>query len=147
LRAAFDAGDAATRRYPDDAEIWYLVGDMHYHFDNTLSEKKALEYFDNSARADSGSAPAYIHAIELAFRYGPEEGRRYANAYLSRDPREVEGSGIATALRLADPATKAADLKRLLDTLTGEAAARVISPLLRLTDSSEVALQILHAVQ
>ena len=139
LRAAFEAGDAATRRYPDDAEIWYLVGDMHYHFDNALSEKQALDYFDHSVRADSGFAPAYIHAIELAFRHGPEEGRRYANAYLARDPRDVEGSGIATAVRLADPAIKGADLKRLLDTLTGETAARVVSPLLRLADSAEVA--------
>jgi hypothetical protein len=147
LRAAFEAGDAATRRYPDDAEIWYLVGDMHYHYDNTLSEKRALEYFDRAVQADSGFAPGYIHAIELAFRYGPDAGRRYANAYLSRDPRDVEGSGIAVAARLADPAIKGADLKRLLDTLTGETAARVISPLMRLTDSAEVAIQMLHAVQ
>ena len=96
-RKAIATMQAAVERYPNDPEAWYLLGDMRYHGDRSITDREALNYFDHAIAADSDFAPAYIHAIELSYRYGAETGRRYADAYLRRDPRDFEGEGIRLA--------------------------------------------------
>src|SRR5262249_54569088 len=131
LQAAIAALRVATGQYPNDPEAWYWLGDMRYHNDNTLSEREALGLFDRSIQADSDFAPAYIHAIELAYRHGADVGRRYAMAYLKRNPRDFEGEGIRFAAMIADSHAKPADVERVLDTITPRVAQKAFTAIQR----------------
>ena len=143
-RAAIATMQVATERYPDDPEAWYLLGDMRYHADRTLSDREALSYFDRAIAADSDFAPAYVHAIELAYRYGTEAGRRYADAYLQRDPRDVEGEGIRFAALASDPRTRPAQIAAVLDTLPPHVARKAFTAVSRLPDSAETAVRLIR---
>ena len=144
-RAAITAATALADRYPNDPEAWYLLGDMRYHSDYTLTEREALNYFDRAIAADSDFAPAYIHATELAYRNGADLGRRYADAYLRRDPRDSEGEGIRLAARVADPNAKPADVRAVLDTVTPRVAQKAFAALNRMPDTAEAPVAILRA--
>jgi hypothetical protein len=143
-RKAIATMQAATERYPDDPEAWYLLGDMRYHSDITVTDREALGYFDRAIAADSDFAPAYIHAIELAHRYGADVGRRYADAYLRRDPRDFEGEGIRLAALATNPRTSPAQLKTELDTLPPRVVQKAYTAMSRLPDSSETSLRLLR---
>jgi hypothetical protein len=146
LRAAVAAVRAATEQYPNDPEAWYWLADMRYHNDATLSERDALGLFDRSIAADSDFAPAYIHAIELAYHAGTDVGRRYADAYLRRNPRDFEGEGIRFAAMITDPRTKRADIEHVLDTITPRVAQKAFTAIQRTPDSAEAATQILRGI-
>jgi tetratricopeptide (TPR) repeat protein len=67
-----------TRKYPDDADAWYFLGDRYYHG----GEQVALSTQDESERAfrkvvelDPGFAPAYVHLINNAFIHRPDSSR------------------------------------------------------------------------
>ena len=145
LHAAIATVRTATEQYPNDPEAWYWLADMRYHNDNTLSDREALSLFDHSIQADSDFAPAYIHAIELAYRYGAQMGRRYAEAYLRRDPRDRDGEGVRFAAMITDPRAKPADIERVLDTITPRVAQKAYTAVWRLPDSAEAAARILRA--
>jgi len=96
-----------TRRYPDDFESWYVLGEAHYHLGSPAGSapRQALEAFDHAIRNDSSFAPAYIHAVELALWLdGPEAGDRYAKGYLRLKPTDVSASGIELADQLMEAA-------------------------------------------
>jgi len=143
-RAAIATVQTVTVQYPNDPEAWYLLGDMRYHTDPKLTDREALAYFDRAIAADSDYAPAYIHAIELAYHYGADVGRRYADAYLRRDPRDFEGEGIRFAARASDPRTKPQDLQSILDTLPLRVVLKAYTALQRLPDSAEVGIRVLR---
>ena len=145
-RAAIAAAEAAATRYPNDPEPWYLLADMRFHADNKATEPELLALFDRSIQADSAFAPAYVHATEMAFRYGPEVGRRYAAAYLALNPRDVEAQGLRLAAQLADPAQlRSAGARKFLDTVSLDVARRAFPALARLPDSAETGLLLLKA--
>jgi tRNA A-37 threonylcarbamoyl transferase component Bud32/tetratricopeptide (TPR) repeat protein len=143
-RAAIAAVTAVTEQYANDPEAWYLLGDMRYHTDPKLTDHEALAYFDRAIAADSDYAPAYIHAIELAYHFGPDAGRRYADAYLRRDPRDFEGEGIRFAARAADPHTKPQEFEAMLDTLPLRVIQKAFGAIQRLPDSAEVGIRVLR---
>src|SRR5262245_47635396 len=116
-RAAIATIETATQRYADDPEAWYLLGDMRFHSDPAVGYRDLRYYFDRSIQADSDFAVAYVHAIALAYRYGTNEGRRYAQAYLRRNPMDFEGEGIRFAERASDPKVSSSEFQSLLDTL------------------------------
>ncbi|MEO8335770.1 MAG: serine/threonine-protein kinase [bacterium] len=145
MRNAYAAAAAVTERYPDDAAAWYLYGDMKFHNDRELTEREALANFDAAIKADSDFAPAYIHAIDLAYRNGAETGRRYAAGYLARNPTGTQSDAIRLAMVMADGALKGDKLKATLDTIDPSVAMNALSSLRRLPDSAEVAIDILRA--
>jgi serine/threonine-protein kinase len=145
-RLAIAAAEAAATRYTNDPQAWYLLGDIRFHLDPTLTERDARDYFDRAIRADSDFAPAYIHAIELAYRYGRESGDRYVAAYLARNPRDVEAQGIRLAAQLADPAQLGSDrMRSFFDTLSLDVARKAYAALSHLPDSAEAAVKLLRA--
>lgn len=145
LHAAIAAVRAATEQYPNDPEAWYWLADMRYHNDNTLTEREALSLFDRSIEADSDFAPAYVHAIELAYRSGSDVGRRYAEAYLARNPRDYDGEGIRFAAMITDPRTKFLDIERVVDTITPRVAQKAYVAIQRMPDSAEIAIRLIRA--
>jgi serine/threonine-protein kinase len=91
--------EAASRRFPEDPEIWYQLGEARSHYLGGLSSPgPALEAFERVIALDSGFAPAYEHTIQLAVNLGrPEQAQRFAEAYATLDST---GHGAAPA-RLA----------------------------------------------
>jgi serine/threonine-protein kinase len=144
-KRAFAAAEAITTRYPDDPEGWYLLADMRFHADPTLTDREARRLFDRSIQADSDFAPAYIHAIALAYRNGRASGQRYVQAYLARNPRDVEEQGVRLASRLADPALRPADVDKLLAGLTPALAQKAYAFITLLPDSAEAVVGLVRA--
>jgi tetratricopeptide (TPR) repeat protein len=142
--AAIAAMQAAVDTYPKDAEAWYMLGDMRYHGDLTVTDREALNYFDHAIAADSDFAPAYIHAIELASRYGADAARKYAEAYLRRDPRDVEGEGIRLAALAINPKTTPQQLQAAIDTLPPRVVQKAYIAIARMPDTSDVAIHLIR---
>ena len=59
----FSTLEEAVRRYPEDPEVWYRLGDARFHSDPPFggSPTPALEAFDHAIALDPGFAPAYEH--------------------------------------------------------------------------------------
>jgi eukaryotic-like serine/threonine-protein kinase len=96
LRRLHAIADELTRRYPEDHEAWYLMGEARYHFGYPLGipPAEALAAFDRAIASDSSFAPSYIHPIELALWLGNAEASdRYARDYLRLEPTDVSISG------------------------------------------------------
>jgi serine/threonine-protein kinase len=144
VHAAIAAAKLATDRYPNDPEAWYLYADMRLHSDATLGYREALSYFDKAIEADSDFAVAYVHAIELSHRYGSDVGRRYAEAYLRRDPKDFEGEGVRLAALATDPRSKPADIQAILDTIAPRVVQKAFTAMQRSPDTSEVGVRILR---
>ena len=145
IQNAFAAAAAVTQQYPDDAPAWYLFGDMRFHHDRAITEREALGLFDRAIRADSDFAPAYIHAIELAYRNGAAAGEHYANAYLSRAPASFTKSSIALAGDMSSGRLRGAPLAALLDTLNPLVGGSSFTAMRRLPDSAEATMAIARA--
>jgi len=120
-RRLFATLEEATRRYPDDPEAWYALGDARYHFGYGLGGtlEQALAAFDRSIALDSAFGPSYIHPVDLALNlWGPERARRYIAPYLALDPKDVNADGIRLTARLIDPErVRSPETRSLLDTI------------------------------
>jgi serine/threonine-protein kinase len=81
--------DEATRRYPEDPEIWYELGEARWHFGfgpaASATLRQILDAMDHAVALDSGFAPAIVsHTIECALRsQDVAAARRYTRAYLA----------------------------------------------------------------
>jgi tetratricopeptide (TPR) repeat protein len=75
----------ATRKYPDDADAWYFLGDSYWHGgEQLLSDQDASEKaFRTVVELDPGFAAAYIHLVNNAFIHRPDSARasRLIDAY------------------------------------------------------------------
>jgi serine/threonine-protein kinase len=99
---------AAVTRYPDDPEGWYAVGEARFHFGFSPNAgatlDSALDAFDRAIALDSAFGPAYIHTVDIALRLGgPSLARRYIDAYLALDPKDINARGVRFIDRLIDP--------------------------------------------
>ena len=146
LRQAFSAGAAAAARYPDDAPVLYVYADMRYHGDPTMTDDVAAGLFDKAVQADSDFAPAWVHAVELSFRHGPNAGRHYTQLYLARNPRDAEARGLEAAARLADPSLSSRERTAIIDSMTPDVARRALPALYQLADSAESAVLVTRAM-
>ncbi len=66
-----DSARVLTRRYPDDPEAWYLLGELYYHSGHNehvgWAETEAA--FLRAIELDPRWAPHYIHLVDLAYRF------------------------------------------------------------------------------
>jgi serine/threonine-protein kinase len=152
FRRLFATVNEAARRYPADPEVWFAVGEAGEHFGYgtvaDVTDEQVLAAFDRAIALDSGFAPAYIHAVELAFQLrGRDAGRRYARAYLALDPTDKEAEGIRLVELLTDPARAGSpEATRLLDTVPTHVLANALSALRRWPDSAETALMLVRTI-
>jgi class 3 adenylate cyclase/tetratricopeptide (TPR) repeat protein len=93
-----------TRRYPDDAEAWFLLADIYYHHDTALATLEETE--ETALRAvelDPSFAPYRFHPTEFAFMGPPdsaEAARRVAELQRA-GPEGMNARAGAVALALA----------------------------------------------
>jgi serine/threonine-protein kinase len=121
-RLLITLNDAVTR-YPDDPEAWYAMGEARFHFGFAANAgatwDAALEAFDRAIALDSAFGPAYIHNVDLGLRLGGTPlARRYINAYLALDPKDINAQGIRFVDRLLSPVGRdSLALTRLVDSV------------------------------
>jgi hypothetical protein len=139
-----------TRRYPDDCESWYVLGEARYHWGSPVgsSPREALEAFDRAIGIDPSFAPAYIHAVELALWLdGPQAGHRYATEYLALQPTDASAAGIRLADQLMQaPTTGSQDIRRLLREASPSALNDAWRVLERAADSMESDVAVTRAL-
>jgi tetratricopeptide (TPR) repeat protein len=98
--------EEAVRRYPEDPEMWYQLGDERFHKPSPLGgvPAPALEAFNHAIALDPGFAPAYEHTVHLTIRLNrPDLARKYADAYLRLDPTDVNAPSMRLAALMLDP--------------------------------------------
>jgi class 3 adenylate cyclase/TolB-like protein len=66
----------AVRRYPDDVELWYVLGELAFHLgEQALRPLQEVEQaLARAAALDPRFSPAYIHRIHLAL-WAPDSAR------------------------------------------------------------------------
>jgi serine/threonine-protein kinase len=143
--------EEAVRRYPTDAESWYVLSEARFHAPRPLSVPLPQSYanFARVIALDSGFAPAYEHMIGLAVRVGrPDMARRYAAAYTRLDPTAQGATAARLIVRLLDPAMSAtAETKRLIDTASVHAIFNtVVGALDGWPDSGETAVRLMRRI-
>jgi eukaryotic-like serine/threonine-protein kinase len=131
-----------VRRYANDPEMWYALGDAQYHWgwgDKVgVPESEVLRSFDRAIALDSAFTPAYLHPIEIGFRYGTPTGRRYLLAYLAQNPTDYQADGMRLADRLTDPARATTpETRQILDTASMGQLGTVVPAILEWPDSGE----------
>jgi serine/threonine-protein kinase len=141
-RGALAVLEEASRRYADDVEIWYELGEVYFHDLPPFGTRAipALKAFECAIAADPGYSAAYEHAITLAIQVGrSRDAARYARAAgaLGPGPR-------AEVMRLAagvlDSGVGAPTVRRALVTASGATLLGLSFHLLWSADSGEAAV-------
>ena len=138
----------ATRRYPNDPELWYMLGDARFHAGSLarLPLRASLEAFDRAIALDSAFTPSYVHAVPLGLEYGgTESGRRYAKAFIAAGAMGTYAQSTDLVLRLLDPARRAAAITYLADSADNHLFQTVWLAIGRWTDSAETVVAMLRA--
>ena len=108
---AVDTLEQAVRRYPDDAMMWYGLGEAYWHFGKRsfAGPADAERAFARAVEIDPLFGPAYIHRVNLAFVEA--DSARAAGildtlAMLAESGSEdVAASRIAFRIAFGDPTT------------------------------------------
>ena len=124
-----------TRRYPDDLEAWYGLGEAHVHLGAQEGRQytSAIAPFERALALDSTFAPPLIHMIEIAhYESDSARAREWTAAYLALDStsRFAENFRLGASLRFGSPDDSAA-ARVTLDTVDQQ----VFGPLLNLSQN------------
>ena len=110
-----------VRKYPDDAQSWYLLGEDYQHLGTQalVGREDADRAFGKAVELDPSFAPAYIHLIENAFAAGDSaRAARLLGKYRQLAPDDWYSAAytVGFALAFGDTAGRAqgwADLETL----------------------------------
>ena len=142
--------EEAVRRYPEDPDLWYSLGDARFHAGMLANEssRQSLDAFDRAIALDSTFSPAYVHPMQLgALLYGPPGGLRYAQGYLrARGGGRYAGEARAIST-LLDPATTSAQRARLVDSVGGLVGSANGKPVFVSSEFSQVTLALLDSAE
>jgi tetratricopeptide (TPR) repeat protein len=141
----------AVRRYPEDPEAWYALGEARYHASRPLGTAPAQvsEAFERALALDSGFAPAYEHLLQLTMWQGKLDlSRRYAARYASLDPTGENAAAVRLVLLLLDPKrAHQVETKRVMDTASIHTLFKVgVEYLGSWADSEETAVRVLRKI-
>ncbi|MGD8698570.1 MAG: tetratricopeptide repeat protein [Gemmatimonadales bacterium] len=97
-----------TRRYPDDLEAWYGLGEAHYHIGSQAGYPltSPIRPFERTFELDSTFAPPFIHLVQVAHTADDSAAaRRWSDYYLDLDSTSIYARSFAlvTELRFGSP--------------------------------------------
>lgn len=122
---------AAVRRYPDDAEAWYLLADTYLHSGARLPSnlEEIEEAFSRAVELEPGFAPYLLHWVDLGMWWEPDSAEAVARLERLRrqssDSRNLGDREAAFDLAFGDSATRAAR-RAALDTADTGATRRLV---------------------
>ena len=144
--------EEAIRRYPDDPEAWFDLGEARYHFGDWLVRQVGwqakLEAFERSIALDSLFAPAYYHPVALSYDLGDSVGaRRFAETAIRLNPRSKQTKAFQAIHRLIALGDSVAQ-EQVLDTLSDDILREVYTILERWSDPAGLPLRVVrHAAR
>jgi tetratricopeptide (TPR) repeat protein len=97
-----------TRRYPDDLEAWYGLGEAYYHIGSEAGYPltSPVRPFERTFELDSTFAPPFIHLVQVAHTADDSAAaRRWSDYYLDLDSTSIFARSFAlvTELRFGSP--------------------------------------------
>ncbi|MEQ1690288.1 MAG: serine/threonine-protein kinase [Gemmatimonas sp.] len=104
VQQMFIALETAARRYPDDPDVFEQLGEARTHYGALVGEssERAYSAFARAITLDSGYAPAYFHATQLAIGLtGGDSASRIVARYLRQVPGDTRFKLVADALLAA----------------------------------------------
>jgi tetratricopeptide (TPR) repeat protein len=140
--------DEAVRRYPNDPELWYMLGDARYHAGSMagLGPRASLEAFDHAIALDSAFTPSYVHAIPLSLEFGgTAAGRRYGTRFLEAGGMGLYAKSTTEVLELLDPRTRSAAIAFLADSADEHLFQTVWLAINRWLDADETTVAVIRA--
>jgi serine/threonine-protein kinase len=140
--------EEAVRRYGDDPEAWYGLGEARHHLGGWLVStggwRASREAFERSISLDPLFAPAYYHLVEICFSLGDSAAaRRYAAAAIRYNPRGTMTRGFQAVDRLLD-ARGALAQAAVIDSLPDDLLWDTYESVMRWADSAELSLTIIR---
>ncbi|MFL5492830.1 MAG: hypothetical protein ACJ8DC_00445 [Gemmatimonadales bacterium] len=145
----FTTLEIAVRRYPDNPDIWYHLGEARVHFGPLfgIRQADALAAFDRAIALDSSFAPAYEHTVDLALDVGGmQAARHHARAYLDLDPASVSAPVLTAFLAVSQAGIEPDSVARVLAALATDTQMGLIYLFKRDSDSTEIAVRLLRGV-
>src|SRR5437773_2402588 len=142
--------EEAARRYPQDPEVWYQLGEVQFHAGDvggyTWSDARAA--FDRTIGLDSTFAPAYIHPVEIALNDNdPGAALRYVRGYLTISSVIPEGAGMRLLSELLDPQLmRPGDFERELETASPSVLYHLAFAVRSWPDAEERQIQVAHRI-
>jgi serine/threonine-protein kinase len=137
----------AVRRYPDDPETWHGLAEVRQHVaiggDIEMPLITVLDAEQRAIALDSAYAPAYIHAIEVAFATGqPALARKLLADFAVVAPSGQQADAMRVVALAADPATawKPA-MRSVVDTLSALTAVLASQSSVDMLDANETSLR------
>jgi eukaryotic-like serine/threonine-protein kinase len=145
LTQMFALAEAGVARYPDDPQVWNDLGEIRFHAGYGprvgVTGQTALDAFARAISLDSSFAPAYVHAITLAFDVmGQDSGLKYARRFLALSPPSVDGEATRLQVALLTRPSDTVAAGRLADSASPDALGRAIINLNLVPDSAEAAV-------
>jgi len=140
--------EEASRRYPDDPEVWYELGEARFHLGYVVEStvRQTLDAFNRAIALDSAFAPAYIHPIQLALDWNDTAAaKRYIKGYIGLTSGVPEGAGIRLVGQLIDPTGGASPERRAtLDTASANILFDAWRSIQRWPDADEAGVHLLR---
>ncbi len=138
--------EEAVRRYPEDPEVWYQLGEARFHAGFVVGDSwyDARAAFDRAIALDSGFAPAYVHPVEIALNDdNPVAALRYVRGYLTIASAIPEGAAMHLLNELLEPqGTRSRDLADALETASPTALRRLALAVVSWPDVNETQVQV-----
>ena len=137
----------ATRRYPEDPEFWYRLGELRYHngFELGGTPLEALETFDGAIALDSTFGPAYIHPLEDLLLLDGDTARAlgYIHGYERLPKYALSRPALPILARMLDPAlSRSPETRQIFDTMSIGNIYFVLSSLRHAPDSAETGVEL-----
>ncbi len=132
---------SAVQAYPDDPEMWYYVGEVHWlwHVPGRDDVAEARTAFGRAIALDSAYGPAYLPAIDLAARTGQRaEALRTIDAYLALGPTGVSAEAARLVRRvLVTTEDGTAGIRFAIDSASDDVLFTALSSLWNWPDANE----------
>jgi DNA-binding SARP family transcriptional activator len=140
--------EEASRRYPDDPEVWYELGEARFHLGYVVGSttRQTLDAFNRAIALDSAFAPAYIHPVQLALDWNDTAAAsRYITGYVGLTSDVPEGAGIRLVGQLIDPRGEKSSARRAsADTVSANVLFDAWRSVQRLPDADETSVRLLQ---
>jgi len=138
--------EEASRRYPDDPEVWYALGEARFHLGYVVGStaQQTIDAFNRAMALDPAFAPAYFHPVQLALdRNDTAAAQRYVDGYLRLTSGVPEGAGLRLVARLLS-GEPSRTVQSLLDTAPANVLFDAWRSVQRWPDSAEAGVRLLR---